>query len=63
MAKAGIIVDNHKVKTPLRPKCFLPLPKEHKQGRKRTVKKYAIGLYEKAMPPSLSWREKLTFAR
>ena len=27
------------------------------------MKKYAIGLYEKAMPPTLSWREKLTFAR
>ena len=27
------------------------------------MKKYAIGLYEKAMPPSLSWREKLAFAR
>ena len=24
--------------------------------------KYAIGLYEKAMPPELSWREKLAFA-
>ena len=27
------------------------------------MKKYAIGLYEKAMPPSLSWREKLAFAK
>lgn len=27
------------------------------------MKKYVIGLYEKAMPPSLSWREKLTFAK
>ena len=27
------------------------------------MKKYAIGLYEKAMPPTLSWREKLIFAR
>ena len=27
------------------------------------MKEYAIGLYEKAMPPSLSWREKLTFAK
>jgi L-ribulose-5-phosphate 3-epimerase len=27
------------------------------------MKKYAIGLYEKAMPPTLSWREKLAFAR
>ena len=27
------------------------------------MKKYAIGLYEKAMPPTLSWREKLTFAK
>lgn len=27
------------------------------------MKKYAIGLYEKAMPPGLSWREKLTFAK
>lgn len=27
------------------------------------MKKYAIGLYEKAMPPTLSWREKLEFAK
>ena len=27
------------------------------------MKGYAIGLYEKAMPPTLSWREKLTFAK
>ena len=27
------------------------------------MKKYAIGLYEKAMPPTLSWREKLAFAK
>ena len=27
------------------------------------MKGYAIGLYEKAMPPTLTWREKLTFAR
>jgi len=27
------------------------------------LKKYTIGLYEKAMPPSLTWREKLAFAR
>ena len=27
------------------------------------MKKYAIGLYEKAMPPALSWREKLAFAK
>ena len=27
------------------------------------MKKYAIGLYEKAMPPSLTWREKLAFAK
>ena len=27
------------------------------------MKKYAIGLYEKAMPPSMTWREKLTFAK
>lgn len=27
------------------------------------MKKYTIGLYEKAMPPSLSWREKLAFAK
>ena len=27
------------------------------------MKKYTIGLYEKAMPPSLTWREKLTFAK
>ena len=27
------------------------------------MKKYAIGLYEKAMPPSLSWEEKLRFAK
>ena len=27
------------------------------------MKKYAIGLYEKAMPPTLSWREKLDFAK
>lgn len=27
------------------------------------MKKYTIGLYEKAMPPSLTWREKLAFAR
>ena len=27
------------------------------------MRKYAIGLYEKAMPPSLSWREKLSFAK
>lgn len=27
------------------------------------MKKYAIGLYEKAMHPGLSWREKLTFAK
>ena len=28
-----------------------------------SVKKYAIGLYEKAMPPELTWREKLEFAK
>ena len=27
------------------------------------MKQYAIGLYEKAMPPTLSWREKLAFAK
>ncbi len=27
------------------------------------MKPYAIGLYEKAMPPTLSWREKLAFAK
>lgn len=27
------------------------------------MKKYTIGLYEKAMPPTLSWREKLSFAK
>ena len=27
------------------------------------MKKYAIGLYEKAMPPTLTWREKLEFAK
>ena len=27
------------------------------------MKKYTIGLYEKAMPPGLSWREKLAFAK
>lgn len=27
------------------------------------MKEYAIGLYEKAMPPGLSWREKLAFAK
>lgn len=27
------------------------------------MRKYSIGLYEKAMPPSLSWREKLAFAK
>ena len=27
------------------------------------MKKYALGLYEKAMPPGLSWEEKLTFAK
>lgn len=27
------------------------------------MKKYAIGLYEKAMPPGLSWYEKLSFAK
>ena len=27
------------------------------------MKQYAIGLYEKAMPPSLSWEEKLRFAK
>ncbi|MDE7243270.1 MAG: L-ribulose-5-phosphate 3-epimerase [Oscillospiraceae bacterium] len=27
------------------------------------MEKYAIGLYEKAMPPSLSWKEKLAFAK
>ena len=27
------------------------------------MKEYAIGLYEKAMPPTLSWREKLAFAK
>ena len=27
------------------------------------MKKYAIGLYEKAMPPTMSWREKLEFAK
>ena len=27
------------------------------------MKKYAIGLYEKAMPPTFSWREKLAFAK
>ena len=27
------------------------------------MKRYTIGLYEKAMPPSMDWREKLTFAK
>ena len=27
------------------------------------MREYAIGLYEKAMPPTLSWREKLSFAK
>lgn len=27
------------------------------------MKRYAIGLYEKAMPPTLSWEEKLRFAK
>lgn len=27
------------------------------------MKKYAIGLYEKAMPPTMTWREKLAFAK
>ena len=27
------------------------------------MKEYAIGLYEKAMPPTLSWKEKLAFAK
>ena len=27
------------------------------------MKPYSIGLYEKAMPPTLSWREKLAFAK
>lgn len=27
------------------------------------MKKYTIGLYEKAMPPQLSWREKLSFTQ
>ncbi len=27
------------------------------------MKSYALGLYEKAMPPELTWREKLSFAR
>ena len=27
------------------------------------MKKYAIGLYEKAMHPGLNWREKLAFAK
>ena len=27
------------------------------------MKKYALGLYEKAMPPGLSWEEKLSFAK
>lgn len=27
------------------------------------MKKYALGLYEKAMPPNLTWEEKLTFAK
>ena len=27
------------------------------------MKHYAIGLYEKAMPPGMSWREKLCFAK
>ncbi|MBQ9616749.1 MAG: L-ribulose-5-phosphate 3-epimerase [Oscillibacter sp.] len=27
------------------------------------MKKYALGLYEKAMPPGLSWEEKLAFAK
>ena len=27
------------------------------------MREYAIGLYEKAMPPTLSWREKLAFAK
>ncbi len=27
------------------------------------MKQYVIGLYEKAMPPTLSWREKLAFAK
>lgn len=35
--------------------------KMHKEAIR--VKKYTIGLYEKAMPSRMSWREKLTFAR
>lgn len=35
---------------------------ENEQGGEN-VKKYALGLYEKAMPPGLSWEEKLTFAK
>lgn len=29
----------------------------------QNMNKYAIGLYEKAMPPNLTWREKLAFAK
>jgi L-ribulose-5-phosphate 3-epimerase len=35
---------------------------QNEQGGE-TVKKYALGLYEKAMPPGLSWEEKLSFAK
>ena len=33
------------------------------EGGKPNMKPYAIGLYEKAMPPTMSWREKLAFAK
>ena len=34
-----------------------------KRKGETAVRGYAIGLYEKAMPPTLSWREKLAFAK
>ncbi len=36
---------------------------KNEQVRMMFMKRYAIGLYEKAMPDSLSWREKLAFAK
>ncbi len=44
---------------------YLMLPafaKLHERGN-QNMREYAIGLYEKAMPPTLTWREKLAFAK
>ena len=36
---------------------------DRQQIRRKNLKNYTIGLYEKAMHPALTWREKLTFAK